>query len=429
MLPEENVSSLTQTPPPPINTPPPPSGIKVRIGLILGGILLLVIIISAVLVSLGNRKNAPVQKRAGVAPDLLQEYSLKSGIYYSSAISPALKNPPQVHFKYTSTAPAPHVVATAPGFKLIHDISEVEAQDLAKKFGIGQKPTLIGLGNFHFFDQDKKLDLVVYRKSGACVVTFLGNFTEATPSAGLVKINSDADAISQAQDFLKGLNLWEESFTLAMSDQPYPKNSVVYKRHSQPDNYFVEFHRGWKVLPILNQIGLLNSSLKDQLVDPRKYLAADGDINYASDGLVSFKRPDQFNSVTVGLNKSGHITYLQYYLRRISDQSQVSIKPFEQALGELKAGNGLGILVYPVAQQAGSNNEADYTQDQWQQLFQSNGAVSDEAVIDDAQLAYEEKLITEPQSIMIPVYLFRGRAPLKGGVVVNFVALVDARGQ
>lgn len=433
MLPE-NIQ-LSQTPPiPSINPPSTPSSEnffnqllenKKRLAIILV-VLTLAVLIFLVILSRGVKKPTQSQKPTVISADVLQEYNLKTdGTYYSSAISPALKKPPKADFKYIAAAQIPKSVSSAFSFKLANNLSEFEAIEIAKKFALDAKPNLIGAGNFHFYDPNKKIDLVVYRKSAGFVTTFLNNLNEATPSSETAKINTDTDAINLAKDYLKELNLWEDAFTLPMGN-PYPKNPTVYMRQSQPNTYFVEFHRGWSTLPILNQIGLLNSPLKDQLIDPKKFLAEDLDISYSSDGLTSFQRADQFNSVTVGLTKGGKVNYLQYYIRKITGQSQTSIKSYDQALAELKSGSGVGVLVYPVAQRAAST-EIDYTQAQWQQLFPQNKAISEEAVVDDVQLAYEEKLITEPQAVMLPVYLFRGKAPLKGGVVVNFVALVDAR--
>lgn len=435
-MPPQNPLPISQAPPPvnpAINPQPGNNFVDKLIGnkkilVIILGVILVLVIILILLVMLRSKKttsNQPPLKT--VAADISQEYGLKAdGSYYTSVTSPALKNPPRVNFKYTATAPSPHTTASATQSKFTHDIGEVEAEAIAKKFGIQVSPTLIGLGNFHFSDQTQKIDLVVYRKSAGFVAIFMNNSNQASPSAALSKITKDQEAITAAQSYLKSINLWEDDFTQPMGDNPYPKNGVVYQKKSQPNVYFVEFHRGWKTLPILNEIGLLNSPLKDQLIDPKKNLPVDNDISYSSDNLTALQRPDQFNTVTVGVNKSGQITYLQYFIRSIIDQSPVNIKPYDQALAELKSGQGQGILVYPQGQKAPSA-ESDYTQDQWQQLFPANSAISDEAIIDDAQLAYEEKFITESQSMMIPVYLFRGKAPLKGGVVVNFVALIDGR--
>ncbi|MBI4038908.1 hypothetical protein HY384_03035 [Candidatus Daviesbacteria bacterium] len=430
MLPQENTQPNSQTPPIGNFFTRLPENKKKPV-IVLGIVLtLLFLLFSIILFSRGGKNSSQPQKLVTQSPDLLQEYNTKKdGTYYSSAISPALKNPPKVSFKYISTAQIPKLQNSAPSFKLANNLSEFEAIEIGKKFGISAKPNLIGVGNFHFYEPGKKVDLVVYRKSGAFVATFLNNLNEATPSALAIKINTDADAINLAKDYLSKLNLWEETLEFPMGGNIYPKNPTVYQRQSQPNTYFVEFHRGWKILPILNQVGLLNSPLRDQLSDPKKFLAEDSDISYSSDGLTSFQRADQFNTVTIGLTKSGKVNYLQYYIRKITGQSQTNLKSYEGALAELKSGSGIGVLVYPVAQRAGSDTTVDYTSDQWQGLFPSGEALSDEAVVDDVQLAYEEKLITEPQAVMLPVYLFRGKAPLKGGVVVNFVALVDARSQ
>lgn len=348
--------------------------------------------------------------------DTLQSLPKKEGEYYSSATSPALKNPPKTQFTYTLNATPPIVPPSASQFMLSSNLNTQQASIIAQKFGITTTPQPIGLNNYFFFDETKGNQVIVYGNSGAIIANF-NSQTSPTPI-----ITSDTQALEKAKEYLQRVNLWEESFTTPMGN-PYPKNAVVYKKDTYPNTYFVEFHRGWTEFPIIYHVGMLNDTFKNSLANPKKSLAPNKNISYSSDGLSGYERSDSFNTVTVGVRTDGTIEYLQYYLRTIESTKQVNIKPFQDALNELMQGTATDVLIYPTGK---LGSHTDYTKEEWQALFPAGIALSKDAVVDDVQLVYNEKPITETQNTMNPTYVFRGKAVLTNGTIVTFVSLVNA---
>lgn len=391
---------------------------KVLFGLI-GLVVLVVIAIFAMISNRSNQKDTStvVPTPSSVILDSLQDFPKKEGEYYSSAASPALKTPPKTQFTYTLDATPPVVPPNATVYLLASNLTQQQATTIAQKFGsFPNAPQPIGLNNYFFFDEQQTSQVIIYGNSGSIV----GNFNPQTTS--ITSITSNAQAQEKAQAFLQSVGLWEDQFLSPMGN-PYPKNPVVYKKGTYPNRYFVEFHRGWMQLPIINHIGMLNDTFKNSLANPKKSLAPNKNVTYSSDGLAGYERSDSFNTVTIGVRTDGFVEYLHYYIRGIQSQKSVSLKPFQDALNELMQGTATDTLIYPTGK---LGSKADYTEEEWQALFPGGVAISKDAVVDDVQLAYNEKPITEAQTTMKPYYIFRGRAVLGSGKIVNFVSLVNA---
>lgn len=400
----------------------PPQFPKKTLLIILGIVALLIGLLTTLYFLKNTQENTP---SPSPSPKPLSEFSKEFstnsyGELFPTSQSPAFKNPPKIEFEFklSPSLQKPGQIASAPKLRLQFGLNASSAKDLVKKLISDAPVQNFGENNYRITTQDA--DIVVIKNSGAFIARF--NTPEQSLAASVGKpasIKTDQEAIQSAENWLKTLNLWEDRYTSPMGD-PYPKNSVVYKRKSTPGVYYVEFHRGWDPLPILNYTGLLGKSLKQESKDFKNQLPSSLDIEYSSDGLANYQRADDFNTITVGINDKGGVVYLKHYIRNIVSQDTAGLKTFDQAFEELQKGYGEGSIVYPLG------IETDFSFDEWKKLYPFNTAKSKEALVEDVELAYPEKIITEPQNILSPAYIFRGKATLDTGEVVNFVTLIDA---
>lgn len=241
--------------------------------------------------------------------------------------------------------------------------------------------------------------------------SFLYKSTEGFPiSSGSGALDESKRIIAFAQDTLG-------DDTLA--------SFATYGKKSNPGVTYYELHRDWNRLgyPLYNLFGILN--LKDtslrglSLYEPTNYVEPDSDIINSSDKTDGFKRPNDFNTVTIGV-RSGKIIDVVSNLRLFT---RTSSKPVTDKL-----------ISYNDAVKKLTNNEYSklYTSPAGEgvvdreKMYPQNKASINEATVTESAIAYLEELPGTEQEVLAPYYIFRGTATLSTGYRVTFVATVPA---
>jgi len=208
----------------------------------------------------------------------------------------------------------------------------------------------------------------------------------------------------------------------------YTKNidftqTATYELKDAPGIEFVEFHRGWRPLPIINSISIFNlqklgKNILETIKDPlnKNALVKDSDVTSASDGLDGYLRPDDFNTIAVGVSERGIVTV------------SGAMRPLKNNAGELK-------LISPAAAFENIKSGQYYqtmlltagegTADP-KKVYPNDLAESDKAVVDTIYLTYIEEPTDKKQNYLQPVYVMRGSARLKSGYNVLFSLVTPA---
>lgn len=189
---------------------------------------------------------------------------------------------------------------------------------------------------------------------------------------------------------------------------------------------FVEIHGGDSstgMPPMLNGLQILNN-MGSIVGEPKTFpdyssLPSNEFVYNTSDKLDGYSRLDDFNTVTIELDKDEKIVSLVFNMRQMKRTlPAMELKTAEEALDDLQHGKGVLDFVLPSTQNPlpGSKEE----------IFPDNIAKAENVRVDDVFLAYLAKPLMFPQEYMIPAYLFRGETKLDSGYLVNYIVAVNA---
>jgi hypothetical protein len=255
---------------------------------------------------------------------------------------------------------------------------------------------------------DSDLSVILYQKTN-------GRFLY-TASSGVPLTDARGAAVNDALvvNYLTELGLADETVRV----------SATYRRSSEPGITFYELHRDWTTvgMPVLNPMGILNLPENQALAtlavtSPVDSLPDDADITGTSDKRDGLARPDDFNTITVGVNTSGNVVKIESNLRVIESTTQdVTLIDNETALARLRAGSHEQLIVLPSGE--GVTDIA--------KVFPGNEGRISEATITDSVIAYAEQPGDTAQADMKPYWIFRGTGMLDSGYRVKFVATVPA---
>lgn len=200
----------------------------------------------------------------------------------------------------------------------------------------------------------------------------------------------------------------------------------TYQKKNKDGVTYYEIHRNWEKagLPILNALGLLNTSpnqklanlalgsTSDKLQDPNIYRTSDG-----TDGLA---RTNDFNTMTIGVNSTTKkIVSLVSNIRFIQNSKlqTIPLLSYQEAVAKLKSNQYEALYTSPTGTGVPSFNK----------VYPGNHARANQAQITDSILTYLENPPALAQTHLTPYYLFRGNTQLDSGYEVNFIALVPAQ--
>ncbi|MBM4402206.1 MAG: hypothetical protein FJ044_03110, partial [Candidatus Cloacimonetes bacterium] len=221
-----------------------------------------------------------------------------------------------------------------------------------------------------------------------------------------------------AQSYLSELGLWDDTLVF----------TTTYQRTDLPGLTFVEFHRSWEKvgLPILNIVGMMNVpeekrlsgiALASQNTNPPD----DPRIINVSNGLNGKERPNDFNTITVGVGNDGRILFIDSNLRKLEAMDSTTnlnftLKTPQEVLLELEQGKGIFSLIMPTGEGVLDFNK----------VYPENIAHGKKATINDFLFAYLEKANGVEQKFLQPMYVFRGTSTLDSGYHVQFVQAIPA---
>lgn len=204
---------------------------------------------------------------------------------------------------------------------------------------------------------------------------------------------------------------------------------ATYQKRSNPGVTYYELHRDWNRLgfPLLNLFGLLNVKSTDlrtiSLSQSTNQVASDPDVIETSDNSDGRKRPNDFNTVTIGV-RDGKIVDVISNLRLFPTNG--SAKPvtnklisYDEAVKKLKKNEYSRLYTSPAGEGALDREK----------LYPQNKATLNEAVVSETTIAYLEELPGSEQTMFAPYYVFRGTGELSTGFRVTFVATVAATAQ
>lgn len=203
------------------------------------------------------------------------------------------------------------------------------------------------------------------------------------------------------------------------------KVGATYKDKSNPDITYVEVHRDWSVAgaPILNPVGLLNLPEEKTMATldmnyEKEELPEDNAIYNTSDGRDGLNRPNDFNTITLGISdKSNSVVSLKSNIRQLAEtKTDVNLISFDDAQSKLQNGEHDFILTMP-------SGGGDIP---WDRVYQQNKATAPRATITDTFFTYLEQSPGYEQVQLSPYYIFRGYANLDNGYRISFTAAVSA---
>lgn len=201
---------------------------------------------------------------------------------------------------------------------------------------------------------------------------------------------------------------------------------ITFKKTTVKDVTFVECHRNWNNLgaALLNPLGIVNmpedkfmSTLSPGIADP--YGPKDSRIIQSSTKQDGLKRPVDFNTITVGVDRSGKVVTINSTMRLFDQSKKITSEKImgpQDALSRIKNGNTDFSIILPT----GTGN-VDFTK-----VYPNNTALTDNATITDMSIVYIEKPFGAEQSSYEPFYLVKGITTLNTGYTVKFVLGVNA---
>lgn len=381
-------------------TPPPETQANPKkklfiIGGIISGIILILIILFFVLANGQKKETAvvtPTPTPAKKAQNITKAPLFKARTYTYSGNLPAKQN----HFTYT-----------------IAPFTKSNADTIASKLGVTSFNEKGDSENYEYSttnDDSKRGTLVFNKESGTFSYESYGTFTpsSSTPSASVTQ---------NTIELLKNLEIYDESIDC----------NITYEDTQKPGVKFVECHRNWSTLsaPFLNLGGVLNlpeqikiTSLQPGQVSPTMSLS-NPTITNVSTGGNGLARPNEFNTITVGMYDNGQLYSIDSKMRKIEGKTQVpesDIMTSQEAYNAFIQGKGEMALTVP----AGSGT-VDYAR-----VYPDNLAVTEIAAISEMTPAYLDKPFSAKQNAYEPYYLIRGTARLDSGYTVRFAQAIPA---
>lgn len=305
------------------------------------------------------------------------------------------------------------IPSTLKTYTLKTNFSLDEVLIFATKFGLTTyQPTIQpNIILYNMKDKEKRGIMMFDKASGA--FSFL-SYGSLAPSV----VTPAQKSTEMAQVFLQDIGLLDETLSC----------SITYKRLDAPPTVsFVECHRDWgKVgFPIVSPLGILNlpedvriGNLKHGVAD--RLAPEDQFLTQVSTGEGKKARPDDFNTITVGLYPDGRIYSVVSNLRWIKKTdviaSQGNLITAQEALKLFSEHKSQFSLTFP----AGSGVV------DWDKVYHDNKAYSSKATILETSLVYLDKPSFVGQDEYSPSYLIRGVATLESGYTVRFVEAIPA---
>lgn len=199
---------------------------------------------------------------------------------------------------------------------------------------------------------------------------------------------------------------------------------ATYQRNSSPGVTYYELHRDWNRLgfPLYNLFGVLN--LKDtplaslSLTNSTNMVAQDKDIIKTSDNTNGLKRPNDFNTVTVGVKDGRVVTFISNLRLFPASGAPKTDKliTYDEAVKRLTNNQYSRLYTSPAGEGAVDREK----------LYPQNKATIVQANVTETAIAYLEELPGTEQPVLAPYYIFRGNGTLSNGYRVTFVATVPA---
>ncbi|MBI2617690.1 hypothetical protein HYW55_06155 [Candidatus Gottesmanbacteria bacterium] len=320
-----------------------------------------------------------------------------------SEISPTIGPPPQVYFEtYENTASLPVIPDTMYAYTLKKNYSQEEIVSFGQRLSLSEIQSstnaLVVLKNVK--NPDSLGMLTFYPQTGGfSYQSFVGIPLEQPIQALLFSLGITDDTVSCP---------------------------ITYKKKDSPGFTFVECHRDWDLagLPILSALGVVNAP-EDQ---PLSSLAVgvtslstieDENIINTSTNQDGFARPNDFNTMTVAIDKEGKLLSIASNIRWIASrriiQQEELLSP-QQALQQFIAHKSSLSLTLPAGSGAVDIGK----------VYPGNLAHAKKATITDYVLTYLENHPTVVQTNLVPMYLIRGTALLNSGYTVRFTETIPA---
>lgn len=306
--------------------------------------------------------------------------------------------PPKLAYTYEFSGTIPTAPATDVPVPVFERINTEWATALAGKFGIADVPPYISGREYIFVGGARTGLLRIDGRTGAY------RFERLLPGATGPTIRSTASAAAVARAFLAGID-----------ELPTPADApATYQRTSDPGVFFVEYHRAWDPLPIIDVTGMLGRTLEASTENRPK----DADVVRTSDRTDGFMRQNDFNTLTVRVDGSGRVLSVESSLRPIRETlpARKLLSP-DAALEKLREDGAVLGFTMP--------RDPTLTQEQVAALF-PEGIAQGLATLRSADLVFAERGTGVRQDYLIPVYLFSGSAKLPSGATADVVVAAPA---
>lgn len=386
---------------------------KFRLFLTIFVFLALLLSLALFLLNFSTKSNKSSETKVSVTPSQRTDSKAEN--------KEVLINAPKIIFKkYTNKSTTPLLPPVFNTYTLRTNYTNNDVVSFAQKLGLYtyEASNSNNMLVYNFSDKEKKGILSFNKSSGA--------FTYE--SYGILKpigYNEKWSAMDTAKSFLKEIALYDNTIECA---------NTYRKKDQSSQMTFVECHRDWQKtkIPIVNLGGILsmpeNKKIGDLVVGATDNSTPD-DLNIIDVRDVSGNslekengksRPDDFNTVTLGIYKDGRVLSVVSNLRlinqiKITDSARDLITPNEALIAlenhksqfSLTIPSGTGIL-------------------EWDKAYPSNQVYSDNAVINDMSLVFVEKPSDNIQYDYSPSYLITGTAFLSSGYNVRFTEVIPA---
>lgn len=200
---------------------------------------------------------------------------------------------------------------------------------------------------------------------------------------------------------------------------------ITYKKSGFDDITFVECHRDWTKtgLPILGMVGLINTPENTRLsnITVGNDLGEPQDESIVSSNplIMGRARPNDFNTITIGVGTSGNIASIVSNMRKIESSTThpaSNLLSAQDALQQFMNKKSHLDLTLP----AGTGS-VDFSK-----VYQDGLAKAQTATISDYILTYEELPANVVQETLVPMYQIKGIAKLTTGYTVKFSQMIPA---
>lgn len=309
---------------------------------------------------------------------------------------------PTLAFEYKMMTTLPTVRVKEVAVDTFTTIDETYARALAKRYGLPDQQPFIDGDDYSFVGDLTKPGSAILRVNAR---TGYSNYSTILLGSATGTVRSGTDAARVARSFLTKVQQLPTRL-----DTP-----TTYQRTSIPDVFFVEFHRSWTPLPILETTGMLTADVTDRTQNRPK----DPDVVQTSDKMDGYLRPADFNTITIAVDLQGRILVAAVNMRPVARTLPArALKTPEAAWSELTSGKGVLGFTLP--------SESNITAKSWGEIFPNDTATSNDAQVREIILAYVEKPDGVRQEYLQPVYIYKGRAKLASGPLADFIVAVPA---